>query len=181
MLWKVTNRLWEVAKLCVSGRLARCVRCPVAYHANDNCMAAGSVVLDNNTFLCPNHFTPRKGCKNHEHINVSWCFVCSEGEPSVATGAVTSAPPPRSRLLMFLFTYMSWCIWMYSIIFHLLANGWLLFIAIKKKMITFKKLTLESLQSVFYMQTLFELIYTESANGLPFFLLLCLTNFITWW
>nr|XP_057919686.1 histone-lysine N-methyltransferase, H3 lysine-36 specific isoform X2 [Doryrhamphus excisus] len=61
------------------GRLARCVRCPVAYHANDNCMAAGSLVLANNSFLCPNHFTPRKGCKNHEHINVSWCFVCSEG------------------------------------------------------------------------------------------------------
>uniref|UniRef100_A0A1A7WSJ4 Histone-lysine N-methyltransferase, H3 lysine-36 specific n=1 Tax=Iconisemion striatum TaxID=60296 RepID=A0A1A7WSJ4_9TELE len=61
------------------GRLARCVRCPVAYHANDNCMAAGSLVLANNNFLCPNHFTPRKGYKNHEHINVSWCFVCSEG------------------------------------------------------------------------------------------------------
>ncbi|XP_068441895.1 histone-lysine N-methyltransferase, H3 lysine-36 specific [Clinocottus analis] len=61
------------------GRLARCLRCPVAYHANDNCMAAGSLVLANNSFLCPNHFTPRKGCKNHEHINVSWCFVCSEG------------------------------------------------------------------------------------------------------
>ncbi|XP_026185928.1 histone-lysine N-methyltransferase, H3 lysine-36 and H4 lysine-20 specific [Mastacembelus armatus] len=66
--------------ICSSkGRLARCVRCPVAYHANDNCMAAGSLVLANNSFLCPNHFTPRKGCKNHEHINVSWCFVCSEG------------------------------------------------------------------------------------------------------
>ncbi|XP_059919246.1 histone-lysine N-methyltransferase, H3 lysine-36 specific [Gadus macrocephalus] len=61
------------------GRLARCVRCPVAYHANDNCMPAGSLVLANNSFLCPNHFTPRKGYKNHEHINVSWCFVCSEG------------------------------------------------------------------------------------------------------
>ncbi|XP_027864783.1 histone-lysine N-methyltransferase, H3 lysine-36 and H4 lysine-20 specific-like [Xiphophorus couchianus] len=61
------------------GRLARCVRCPVAYHPNDNCMAAGSLVLSNNSFLCPNHFAPRKGCKNHEHINVSWCFVCSEG------------------------------------------------------------------------------------------------------
>ncbi|XP_062842786.1 histone-lysine N-methyltransferase, H3 lysine-36 specific isoform X2 [Trichomycterus rosablanca] len=61
------------------GRLTRCVRCPVAYHANDYCMAAGSVTLANNSFLCPNHFTPRKGCKNHEHINVSWCFVCSEG------------------------------------------------------------------------------------------------------
>ncbi|KAG7484718.1 hypothetical protein MATL_G00052960 [Megalops atlanticus] len=61
------------------GRLTRCVRCPVAYHANDYCMAAGSVVLANNSFLCPNHFTPRKGCRNHEHVNVSWCFVCSEG------------------------------------------------------------------------------------------------------
>ncbi|XP_041703002.2 histone-lysine N-methyltransferase, H3 lysine-36 specific isoform X2 [Coregonus clupeaformis] len=60
-------------------RLTRCVRCPVAYHANDYCMAAGSVVLANNSFLCPNHFIPRKNYKNHEHINVSWCFVCSEG------------------------------------------------------------------------------------------------------
>ncbi|CAF99053.1 unnamed protein product, partial [Tetraodon nigroviridis] len=64
---------------CSKGRLARCVRCPVAYHANDHCMAAGSLVLANNSFLCPRHFAPRKGCKNHEHINVSWCFVCSEG------------------------------------------------------------------------------------------------------
>ncbi|XP_054453426.1 histone-lysine N-methyltransferase, H3 lysine-36 specific isoform X2 [Anoplopoma fimbria] len=73
---RITNPLniWST-----KGRLARCVRCPVAYHANDNCMAAGSLVLANNSFLCPNHFTPRKGCKNHEHINVSWCFVCSEG------------------------------------------------------------------------------------------------------
>uniref|UniRef100_A0AAY4BSN1 Histone-lysine N-methyltransferase, H3 lysine-36 specific n=1 Tax=Denticeps clupeoides TaxID=299321 RepID=A0AAY4BSN1_9TELE len=61
------------------GRLTRCVRCPVAYHANDYCMAAGSVQLANNSILCPNHFAPRKGCRNHEHINVSWCFVCSEG------------------------------------------------------------------------------------------------------
>ncbi|XP_068181850.1 histone-lysine N-methyltransferase, H3 lysine-36 specific [Antennarius striatus] len=71
----ISNRL----NICSKGRLARCVRCPVAYHANDNCMAAGSLLLANNSFLCPNHFTPRKGCKNHEHINVSWCFVCSEG------------------------------------------------------------------------------------------------------
>ncbi|KAJ0049988.1 hypothetical protein NL108_006762 [Boleophthalmus pectinirostris] len=72
----ITNPL----NLCNSkGRLLKCVRCPVAYHANDNCMAAGSLMLANNSFLCPNHFTPRKGYKNHEHINVSWCFVCSEG------------------------------------------------------------------------------------------------------
>ncbi|XP_061660354.1 histone-lysine N-methyltransferase, H3 lysine-36 specific [Syngnathoides biaculeatus] len=61
------------------GRLVRCVRCPVAYHANDQCMAAGCVVLSNNSVICPNHFTPRRGVKNHEHVNVSWCFVCTEG------------------------------------------------------------------------------------------------------
>lgn len=61
------------------GRLVRCVRCPVAYHATDQCMAAGCRVLSSNSILCPNHFTPRKGVKNHEHVNVSWCFVCTEG------------------------------------------------------------------------------------------------------
>ncbi|OCT87673.1 histone-lysine N-methyltransferase, H3 lysine-36 specific [Xenopus laevis] len=61
------------------GRLMRCVRCPVAYHANDFCLPAGTVSLASNSIICPNHFTPRRGCKNHEHINVSWCFVCSEG------------------------------------------------------------------------------------------------------
>ncbi|OWK11897.1 hypothetical protein Celaphus_00003472, partial [Cervus elaphus hippelaphus] len=62
------------------GRLMRCVRCPVAYHANDFCLAAGSKILASNSIICPNHFTPRRGCRNHEHVNVSWCFVCSEGK-----------------------------------------------------------------------------------------------------
>ncbi|KAG8439398.1 hypothetical protein GDO86_005564 [Hymenochirus boettgeri] len=61
------------------GRLMRCVRCPVAYHANDFCLPAGTFSLASNSIICPNHFTPRRGCKNHEHVNVSWCFVCSEG------------------------------------------------------------------------------------------------------
>ncbi|TSP68523.1 Histone-lysine N-methyltransferase, H3 lysine-36 and H4 lysine-20 specific [Bagarius yarrelli] len=61
------------------GRLIRCIRCPVAYHASDYCIPAGSVILSTNNLVCPNHFTPRKGCRNHEHVNVSWCFVCSEG------------------------------------------------------------------------------------------------------
>nr|XP_019566545.1 PREDICTED: histone-lysine N-methyltransferase, H3 lysine-36 and H4 lysine-20 specific [Rhinolophus sinicus] len=61
------------------GRLMRCVRCPVAYHANDFCLAAGSKILASNSIICPNHFAPRRGCRNHEHVNVSWCFVCSEG------------------------------------------------------------------------------------------------------
>ncbi|XP_060792461.1 histone-lysine N-methyltransferase, H3 lysine-36 specific isoform X2 [Neoarius graeffei] len=61
------------------GRLMHCVRCPVAYHASDYCIPAGSVILSTHSIVCPNHFMPRKGCRNHEHVNVSWCFVCSEG------------------------------------------------------------------------------------------------------
>lgn len=58
----------------------RCVRCPVAYHSNDFCLAAGTVILASNSIICPNHFSARRGCRNHEHVNVSWCFVCSEGK-----------------------------------------------------------------------------------------------------
>ncbi|XP_062868198.1 histone-lysine N-methyltransferase NSD2 [Trichomycterus rosablanca] len=61
------------------GRLTHCVRCPVAYHTTDYCIPAGCVVLSSSSIVCPNHFVPRKGCRNHEHVNVSWCFVCSEG------------------------------------------------------------------------------------------------------
>ncbi|TRY57125.1 hypothetical protein DNTS_023999 [Danionella cerebrum] len=61
------------------GQLTCCIRCPVAYHSSDDCIPAGSVTLSDRNIVCPNHFTARKGCRNHEHVNVSWCFVCSEG------------------------------------------------------------------------------------------------------
>lgn len=74
----------------------RCVRCPVAYHSNDFCLAAGSVVLASNSIICPNHFTARRGCRNHEHVNVSWCFVCSEGE-TVCTGSPVTKECPAEK------------------------------------------------------------------------------------
>lgn len=76
----------------------RCVRCPVAYHSNDFCLAAGSVVLASNSIICPNHFTARRGCRNHEHVNVSWCFVCSEGEMVCAGSPVTKECPDKKSL-----------------------------------------------------------------------------------
>ncbi|KAF4796519.1 hypothetical protein TURU_083591 [Turdus rufiventris] len=56
----------------------RCVRCPVAYHAGDVCIAAGCAVIASNSIVCTNHFTARKGKSHHAHVNVSWCFVCSK-------------------------------------------------------------------------------------------------------
>lgn len=63
-----------------SGKMMRCVRCPVAYHGGDACLAAGCSVLASHSIICPSHFTARKGKRHHAHVNVSWCFVCSKGE-----------------------------------------------------------------------------------------------------
>ncbi|XP_070835834.1 histone-lysine N-methyltransferase NSD2 isoform X1 [Chaetodon trifascialis] len=61
------------------GRLMRCLRCPVAYHAGDLCVAAGSEMITNSTIICTNHFNAKKAYSHHSHVNVSWCFVCSKG------------------------------------------------------------------------------------------------------
>ncbi|MEQ2275168.1 hypothetical protein XENORESO_021884 [Xenotaenia resolanae] len=61
------------------GRLMRCLRCPVAYHLGDLCVAAGSETITNTAIICTNHFNAKKGYSHHSHVNVSWCFVCSKG------------------------------------------------------------------------------------------------------
>uniref|UniRef100_A0A673XU33 Nuclear receptor binding SET domain protein 2 n=1 Tax=Salmo trutta TaxID=8032 RepID=A0A673XU33_SALTR len=61
------------------GKLMRCLRCPVAYHTGEGCVAAGSEMLTPTTIICTNHFSPQKGYSHHSHVNVSWCFVCSKG------------------------------------------------------------------------------------------------------
>uniref|UniRef100_A0A665X1H8 Nuclear receptor binding SET domain protein 2 n=1 Tax=Echeneis naucrates TaxID=173247 RepID=A0A665X1H8_ECHNA len=61
------------------GRLMRCLRCPVAYHIGDLCVAAGSEMITNTAIICTNHFNAKKGYSHHSHVNVSWCFVCSKG------------------------------------------------------------------------------------------------------
>ncbi|XP_007230968.2 histone-lysine N-methyltransferase NSD2 isoform X3 [Astyanax mexicanus] len=61
------------------GKMIRCLRCPVAYHAGDLCVAAGSEMLTSTAIVCTNHFNPKKGYSHHSHVNVSWCFICSKG------------------------------------------------------------------------------------------------------
>ncbi|XP_073340595.1 histone-lysine N-methyltransferase NSD2 [Pagrus major] len=61
------------------GRLMRCLRCPVAYHVGDLCVAAGSEMITNSAIICTNHFNAKKAYSHHSHVNVSWCFVCSKG------------------------------------------------------------------------------------------------------
>ncbi|XP_066278922.1 histone-lysine N-methyltransferase NSD2-like isoform X2 [Branchiostoma lanceolatum] len=76
----------DVKKVKSRGRiLARCVRCPTAYHVNDSCIAAGCIQLAQNNIVCSNHFQPVKNQAHHSHVNVSWCFICSKGGESLCS------------------------------------------------------------------------------------------------
>lgn len=56
-------------------QLNRCLSCPTAFHNDDACTAAGTVLLAGNYVLCPAH----RDTKSDKQINVSWCFSCNEG------------------------------------------------------------------------------------------------------
>ncbi|KAI3372693.1 hypothetical protein L3Q82_023154 [Scortum barcoo] len=61
------------------GRLMRCIRCPVAYHTGDSCMAAGSVVLSHHIMICSSHGSAKRNGLLSSPVNVGWCFLCARG------------------------------------------------------------------------------------------------------
>ncbi|KAF2984841.1 hypothetical protein EK904_014596 [Melospiza melodia maxima] len=61
---------------CKNGRMARCLRCPVAYHSGDGCIAAGSLFVSSHILICSNH---SKRTHSSSAVNVGFCFVCARG------------------------------------------------------------------------------------------------------
>uniref|UniRef100_A0A8C9Z0L0 Histone-lysine N-methyltransferase NSD3 n=1 Tax=Sander lucioperca TaxID=283035 RepID=A0A8C9Z0L0_SANLU len=61
------------------GRLMRCIRCPVAYHTGDSCVAAGSVALTHHIMICSSHSSTKRNGLLTSPINVGWCFLCARG------------------------------------------------------------------------------------------------------
>ncbi|KAG8011812.1 Histone-lysine N-methyltransferase NSD3 [Nibea albiflora] len=61
------------------GRLMRCIRCPVAYHTGDSCVAAGSVALTHHIMICSSHGSAKRNGLLTSPINVGWCFLCARG------------------------------------------------------------------------------------------------------
>ncbi|XP_063975410.1 histone-lysine N-methyltransferase NSD2 isoform X2 [Diachasmimorpha longicaudata] len=55
-------------------KLARCVRCPSAYHASVQCLPAGSQILTSTQVICPKHYVAP-----HPPLNAAWCFLCTRG------------------------------------------------------------------------------------------------------
>lgn len=60
------------------GRMIRCLRCPVAYHSGDACIAAGSLFVSSCILICSNH--SKRSSSSSAAINVGFCFVCARGE-----------------------------------------------------------------------------------------------------
>lgn len=56
-------------------QLIKCLSCPTAFHNDDACTAAGTVLLVGSYVMCPAH----RSTKNEKQLNVSWCFSCNEG------------------------------------------------------------------------------------------------------
>ncbi|XP_067928328.1 histone-lysine N-methyltransferase NSD2-like isoform X2 [Watersipora subatra] len=61
------------------GKQYKCIRCPTAYHTGDFCIGAGSKVIAGYNMICCNHLVKDKKGSHHTHINVNWCFNCSQG------------------------------------------------------------------------------------------------------
>ncbi|XP_051923076.1 histone-lysine N-methyltransferase NSD3 isoform X1 [Hippocampus zosterae] len=61
------------------GRLMRCIRCPVAYHTGDSCVAAGSAILTHHIMICSSHGSTKKNGLLTSPVNVGWCFLCARG------------------------------------------------------------------------------------------------------
>nr|XP_046243900.1 histone-lysine N-methyltransferase NSD3 isoform X4 [Scatophagus argus] len=59
------------------GRLMRCIRCPVAYHTGDSCVAAGSVILTHHIMICSSHGSAKRNGLLTSPVNVGWCFLCA--------------------------------------------------------------------------------------------------------
>jgi len=57
----------------------RCIRCPVAYHTGDSCVAAGSVALTHHIMICSSHGGSKRNGLLSSPINVGWCFLCARG------------------------------------------------------------------------------------------------------
>uniref|UniRef100_A0A182QIJ7 Histone-lysine N-methyltransferase n=1 Tax=Anopheles farauti TaxID=69004 RepID=A0A182QIJ7_9DIPT len=53
--------------------LARCIKCPAAYHPDGRCIPAGSEMLTTTQLVCPRHSL------DQIPLNVNWCFLCGKG------------------------------------------------------------------------------------------------------
>ncbi|KAH9528291.1 Histone-lysine N-methyltransferase, H3 lysine-36 and H4 lysine-20 specific [Dermatophagoides farinae] len=57
-------------------KLMKCILCPVAYHANEICIGAGTMQLPDSHIICQDHYEDFNTNRNNRHINVNYCMAC---------------------------------------------------------------------------------------------------------
>nr|SZF06518.1 histone-lysine N-methyltransferase NSD2 isoform X1 [Psoroptes ovis] len=57
-------------------KLMKCMLCPVAYHANEICIGAGTMQLPDSRIICQDHYEDFNISRNNRHINVNYCMAC---------------------------------------------------------------------------------------------------------
>ena len=60
-------------------KLMKCILCPVAYHANEICIGAGTMQLPDAHIICQDHYEDFNTNRNNRHINVNYCMACIKG------------------------------------------------------------------------------------------------------
>ncbi|XP_060527554.1 histone-lysine N-methyltransferase NSD2 isoform X2 [Cylas formicarius] len=76
-------------------KLARCLRCPAAFHTSSFCIPAGTEIVGGNQIVCPRH---RNGC---QPLNTTWCFICSEGGNLVCCDMCPTSVHPECQPIHF--------------------------------------------------------------------------------
>ncbi|KAK2491638.1 hypothetical protein MC885_015494 [Smutsia gigantea] len=59
------------------GRMVKCLRCPLAFHSGDACIAAGSIFVSSYILICSDH--SKRSSSSSSAVNVGFCFVCARG------------------------------------------------------------------------------------------------------
>lgn len=80
-----------------TGALAKCLKCPSAYHLQVACLPAGTRLVSQTQLICPRHLSDKEkqNEKASKPVNIDFCNVCSQNGNLVCCESCPSAFHPE--------------------------------------------------------------------------------------